>query len=290
MSILITGSNGYLGSRYLTWCKKNKDVQILGLARTTPSDLNCDLLDLDALILALKTLQEGSVIFHFAGSPYEKNISRLYKSFIQPTLNLIQASKYLKMNFKIILIGSAAEYGNLHTNPLKEDQLVKPCSNYGFIKSLQTELAFSEALDNTDLICARIFNVVSGKEPNDLYFGRLMSAIERGDKVIETGNLDLVRDYLIEDDVFEALFQLYTKFNIAKNNIFNISSGTGINLRHLTQQIVQSLDSGIDIQETNLNFKPDIQTSIGDNSKIKKITNLTLSSNIEKIINQFQIS
>jgi UDP-glucose 4-epimerase len=100
--------------------------------------------------------------------------------------------------------------------------------------------------------------------------------------------LNLIRDYLLEEDVFEALYQLHKQFYKAKNSIYNISSGEGINLRFLTQEIVAASNSDIKIQETNLDFQPDIKTSIGDNSKIKEILDLDLNIDLIQIINQLQ--
>jgi len=288
MSILITGCSGYLGSRFLQWCKVNKQIECLGLSRSAESHFRLDLFDYNSLVKGLQNLPKDSTIFHFAGSPYHKNLADLYQSFIPTSLNLMNAASAVDKNFKIILIGSAAEYGNISNKPIDEDQIPKPCSSYGFIKSLQTELCFKKAVNNIDLICARIFNVISGNEPEGLFFGRLMSAIRNNNKLIKTGNLNLIRDYLLEEDVFEALYQLHKQFNKAKNSIYNISSGEGINLRFLTQEIVAASNSDIKIQETNLDFQPDIKTSIGDNSKIKEILDLDLNIDLIQIINQLQ--
>jgi GDP-4-dehydro-6-deoxy-D-mannose reductase len=244
MTILVTGAKGGLGKAILPILRDHYEEPVIGTSRTKTSDndyMQCDLSDDDAINKLLKTVRPR-VIFHLAGSftgqfEIDHRINTLSAKSIFDTI----ISEELIT--KVIVIGSAAEYGAVlpNDNPLREDHPCRPVSIYGLTKLFQTDLAkFYVRTYNLDLVIARVFNLAITGLSTRLFYGRAESLIrsyKNGEiKELEFGDLNSRRDYI---DLHEAVNQLIAieKHGVS-GEIYNVGSGVSIDIRSVLKRIL----------------------------------------------------
>ena len=183
MNVLITGALGF-GGRNL-----NKVLSKKGSCKLFVSDINrdvstanywhCDSLDFESVNeLLLKT--KPDFIYHLVGSfsnEYEKD----YAANVLATKNVLEAVRNLEKDCRVMLFGSAAEYGVVvkGENPIKESRALRPVSVYGLTKAYQTALMhyYLNAL-NLDIVMARPFNIFGRGISCKLFVGRVYQQIQ----------------------------------------------------------------------------------------------------------------
>ncbi|MBM3701252.1 MAG: NAD-dependent epimerase/dehydratase family protein, partial [Actinobacteria bacterium] len=80
-------------------------------------------------------------IYNLAGS-FSNDFETDYRNNVLLTKNIFDSILKLNINTRVLIIGSAAEYGviNIKDNPIKEDYKLNPASIYGLTKVFQTNL------------------------------------------------------------------------------------------------------------------------------------------------------
>ena len=148
-----------------------------------------------------------------------------------------------KLPARLILIGSAAEYGRVEPddNPIHETRALAPVSVYGFSKATQTLLASHYASERgTDVVVARLFNLFAPAMSTRLFVGRMQAQIEEckrgGRELIEAGNLDSERDYISVTDAFLQLQLIAQRGNIGA--VYHVASGRPIRMRDVLARIL----------------------------------------------------
>src|SRR5258707_5701757 len=100
---------------------------------------------------------------------------------------------------KLVFVGSAAEYGAIVVNPVKEESEVCPISLYGLSKLYQTLLS-RYFFRNYDLpiVVARTFNILGEGLSPELSIGNFMKQIatQPDGGTIKVGNVSTSRDFL----------------------------------------------------------------------------------------------
>lgn len=279
-TILITGANGFLGSYFLSFLGEKKDIKIYGVSLSFKNQprsnlFACDLLRPKEFQSVLQRIKP-SYIFHFAGGRYVNDQQTFDANFLT-TKNLFESIKVLGLGRKtrVIIPGSAAEYGNIETkNKIVENCLPKPMGWYGFVKLLQTQLGVFYAQQDFDVVIVRMFNVSGACSPISLALGgfaKQIVDIENGaDPVIKTKNLDGQRDFLDVKDVCRGLWAVALKGK--SGQIYNLCSGRSSTIRDLLQQLLQySTFKGIKIKENKDRASLSFDV-IGSNKKIRLAT------------------
>jgi GDP-4-dehydro-6-deoxy-D-mannose reductase len=254
--VLITGAMGALGRVVVEHIKKIGTYQIFATStqvHTVHDDSVtvslCNFKNLDQLTAAFD-LAQPDLILHLGGS-LAVNLSDAYIMNVAPAAHLLELILSRGLNTRIVLIGSAAEYGVVkpQENPINEDHTLFPVSVYGISKAWQTQLLGFYATRGIDVICARIFNLYGPGLSEKLFAGRLqrkINDIKMGHQsIIEVGSLAAIRDYIT---ITEAACQLLT---IARHgivgNIYHIASGNPVNMRDflIKQLEIESLSSSL---------------------------------------------
>ncbi len=154
---------------------------------------------------------------------------------------------------RVLLVGSAAEYGVPEKNPITEDHPLRPVNAYGLSKVYQSELAeFYHRTRNAPVVVARTFNIYGPGAPRSLAVGNWQAQIDAaqdGD-TIRVGNLETFRDYLHVDEVAR---DYWTLLEWAKpGEVYNVCSGRAVRMRDLLARMVE--ESGkelrVDVDES----------------------------------------
>lgn len=227
------------------------------------------------------------VIINFVGS-FANDYFKGYKVNVLVSKNILDAAIEANFNGKIILIGSAAEYGT--QDRYYENCIEKPRSVYGLTKLMQHSLF--QYYINTFPINAnyiRLFNVISNNLSEKLFIGnftkQLKLVLDGIAKKIKLGNLSSYRDYLLIDDVYTGFMKVIENGN--RGEVYNLGMGKKIFLKDLVQKILLALDLQVELVTENLNSVGNIKTEVvADITKVKSI-GWTPKFDYEKLIEEY---
>ncbi len=138
---------------------------------------------------------------------------------------------------RVVLIGSAAEYGAIRAeeNPIDELHVLAPVSVYGVTKACQSQLVSFYAARKVDVVLARIFNLSGENLSERLFVGRVHAQIRElkdGQRThIEVGALSATRDYLPLPAAVQQLLAIL-HFGIA-GHAYHVASGVPTTMRAL---------------------------------------------------------
>ena len=175
---------------------------------------------------------------------------------------------------KIILIGSASEYGV--QEKYTERCIEKPRSIYGLTKLMQHSLF--QYYINTYNIKAnyiRLFNIVFDKVDKKLFIGnfsRQLKEILKGkSKEIKLGNLNSYRDFLLIDDVYDGFIKVIKKGN--NGEVYNLGMGKSIFLKDFVNNVLEELGLKLRLIIEELDYIGKINNKVvADIDKIKGIS------------------
>lgn len=257
MRILVTGGAGFSGRALLKALENSgaKGNKIFLCGRSSAEELAndsyriCDLSDAGAVLEIIEKVNPEQ-IYHLSGS-FSNNYELDHASNVLSSKNLLDSLLKLKINPRILLIGSAAEYGQ----PLTEDGLVDeshpldPVNIYGLTKKMQTNLLnYYVNLYGLNIVMARTFNLLGKGASEKLFIGRIYSQISRykngeiGEIIL--GNLAAERDYIEIQDAVQSYINI---MSLGKSGeVYNVGSGKPISMYELLNKIL--LQEGVDIK------------------------------------------
>jgi len=278
--VLITGCQGFIGSNLARWIKQlYPQARISGTVRKSRTMEGQEIVDLtekkDVQKLIEKTAPD--YIFHLAGILYAKGWEQYYEGNIKTSINILEALKTCGLHTKIVLLGSAAEYGNVDMKdlPLTEEQPVKPVSLYGLSKACQTQAAHYYCSQGLNIVTARLFNVFGRGISRELSIGSFLYQIEKivsGEElpILATGNLEAYRDYLFVADVCSALVCLAE--NGVSGEIYNVCAGSSVSMKWIVDQMIKNSGIKIEVRIDSSKYKPiDVENIYGSFGKLANV-------------------
>ncbi|HEX3032899.1 MAG TPA: GDP-mannose 4,6-dehydratase [Bacillota bacterium] len=292
--ILITGINGFIGRNLAKYLGDSfPQAAVFGVARTCQSQegryLQADLLDKEALDRVIREIQPD-VVFHLAGVIFSRDWTEFYQGNVETTINVLEAVKKSQYPTRIIIPGSAAEYGKVDTAylPLLEEQEPNPISPYGVSKLWQTTTARYYASQGLDVVMGRIFNVIGPGVPQGLSIGAFLNQLKKiksGELPprIEVGNLKPKRDFLDILDVCQAMVALASSGK--GGEIYNICSGASVSMEVILEMMITALGVNPEVVGMPERIRPaDIDDIYGDNSKLVTQTGWSRRIQLEESI------
>ena len=304
MTILITGSNGYIGSVLGSYLK-SKGVEVCGVDKNVNNifvnfkQYKCNLNNYQKLIKLIKKIKPLKII-HLAGESTLDNIHNKKNYFtnnIVATKKLLRACNNQKVN-SIIFSSTASVYKETNRK-IKESFLLKPNNIYGLTKLKSEKLITTNSKNNKiNYIIFRFFNVCSslkkiGENHNPethLIPLVVQKYIEKKELMIygnnfKTNDGSCIRDYIhildLCDAFFKALKYLDDNNKRSVKKIINLGSNKGISVF----QIVNFFKKKIRFIVAKKR-KGDNNILICNNKMAFKILKWKpINSNISKIIN-----
>lgn len=242
MRVLITGSSGFSGTHMAKLLKQMPDVNLFVCDRKS-----CDLANRDDVKNLLSEVRPDQ-IYHLSGSnsnDYEID----YNNNVVATKNIFDVIIECKLKVRVLLVGSAAEYGKIKAcdNPVREVHELKPASFYGLTKVFQSHMmGFYHEVYGLDVVMARTFNLLGKGLKNSLFVGRLYEEIEKYKKgeisKIILGNLQNKRDYIKIEDAVKAYEKIMNRGETG--NIYNVGSAKSKSMKSLLLEILEG--AGLD--------------------------------------------
>lgn len=224
--ILVTGASGFTGKALVPFLiKKGFDVSIL----------KSNILDKDSIKKEILMIDPQYVI-HLAAVSFteEKDVAAFYQVNVQGTINLLDALKALNNIKKIILVSSAAVYGNQNASILSEDMHPRPVSHYGCSK-LSMECMSENFSGLFPTLITRPFNYTGIGQENHFLVPKIVSAYKNQLDSIELGNLDVYREFNDIRDICNIYFQLL--INESAVGTVNICTGKSVCVRDILEKM-----------------------------------------------------
>jgi GDP-4-dehydro-6-deoxy-D-mannose reductase len=249
-NFLVTGASGALGSAFIQSldCKELNVVAVSRQAYITGcTNFSRDVSNPKSVKDILNNFKPD-YIFHFCAT-YVEDFTQAYLANTYSAKLILDFIKNHNLNTQVILVGSAAEYGNVpkDDNPIKESRVLKPTSIYGLTKSWQSQLVTFYAASGVNVKCARIFNLFGENIKTNLLAGFLSQQIQNvllnKQKKIKLRPLGDIRDYISISDAIKQI-KIIAQHGLP-GEIYNVGSG----IPTLVRDFVIS-----ELQKNNLDF------------------------------------
>jgi GDP-4-dehydro-6-deoxy-D-mannose reductase len=274
--VLVTGAHGFLGralARHVgaTWPRR----PLVLTTRRRNGGPRCDFSDGPAVLELIGRVQPG-LIFHAVGTTEPVSWPHLFAAHVTATANLLEAVRIASRPFpRIVLFGSAAEYGNVPParQPISEVQPCRPTSPYGVSKLVQTSLAQAYAGAGVPVMVARLFNVLAGGMPDHFAAARfarlIMQARRRPASPVAIGSLNAVRDFLPLEEVCRAAVAVATKGR--PGEVYNVCSGRAVRMQELFDEMARRAGGAPRITRVGPGSpRTDVPACVGSPRKIRR--------------------
>jgi GDP-4-dehydro-6-deoxy-D-mannose reductase len=267
---LITGGRGFVGTvltRRLV--ERGHRVSALDLRRCPPAGVPCDgcvhlegdLLDQRFLENAFAELPPPDGVFHLAAQASVglswRQPARTYHVNVVGTACLVDVLKRPSPPPRLVLVSSGEVYGCPSENVrLDESRPLLPVNPYGMSKF------FAERLSSAfypDTVIARPFGILGpGQNPAYAVPGfveKIAAMVRKGaSRVLQTGNLEVVRNFVDVEDAVSAYTLLMDKGDPGK--AYNIAAAESISLKDLLERLREISGIDFDIRTDPSRLRP----------------------------------
>jgi GDP-4-dehydro-6-deoxy-D-mannose reductase len=288
---LITGVAGFVGGHVVDFVRaEHAGVEVVGLdsrpgnrARSLGIEVvQADLEDAASVRRAIERVRPDRIVHLAAQSSPQRSWedpAGTLQTNLLGLLHLLEAARALKIAPRLLVVGSAEEYGLVRPedNPLPEDHPLRPTSPYAVSKIAQGFLALQYATSlQLPIVRTRTFHHTGprrGEGFAESSFARQLAEIEAGRRAprLEVGNLDAVRDYTDVRDVVRAYWALLDKG--APGEVYNVCSGRGVRMADLLHELVALSGLSVEIEVDPARLRPlDVPVLVGDPSRLRAAT------------------
>ncbi|HSX18674.1 MAG TPA: GDP-mannose 4,6-dehydratase [Candidatus Saccharimonadales bacterium] len=306
---LITGIAGFAGS-HLTKYLLEKNIDIYGFYHPDhPTDnldsikdrinlVACDVLDAKKVESEIKKIKPDYV-FHLAA------FSSPAQSFIDPAstlqnnilcqLSILESIAKNDIDARILVVGSADEYGNIDEKylPVGEETPLAPNSPYAVSKVTQDMLGLQFFLHKKmKIVRVRPFNHIGPAQAPVFVVPAFASQIaqleKNGGGTLKVGNLETYRDFTDVRDIVKAYLLALDKGEFGE--VYNLGSGKSVRIKDVLDKLLSHSKVKIKVEIDKSLLRPvDIKKISCDFSKFQKKTGwqpsipleVTLSDTIE---------
>ena len=242
---LVTGATGFLGRAIVDrlaidgWHVVRAVRRSMGCLLPPDIELGPGPWNVETFTSAI-AVAKPDVVFHLAGTVGPVRSAEMYAVNTVLAANLLDAVSAATLKPAVVLIGSAAEYGNVMAEhlPVQEDGPCHPISDYGISKYAQTLLGIARARVGAAVLVARIFNPLGVGMPVSLALANFADQLKCGSGRLLVGDLDIERDFI---SVAEAARLTVSLASDRRNfgQVYNICSGGAVPLRMLVDALIK---------------------------------------------------
>lgn len=306
-TVLITGSEGFIGSHLVeelakTGCNikamvlynsfnnwgwlENIDKHLLKNIEVIQGDVR----DYNSVFTSIKNCD---IVFHLAALisiPYSYIAPESYlQTNVTGTLNILKAC--LNNNVQKLLVTSTSEvYGTARYVPIDENHPKQGQSPYSASK-ISADYFTQSFIKSFKLpaVIVRPFNTYGPRQSARAVIPTIITQVLNNENKINLGSLTPTRDLVYVKDTAKGFIKIATsgkttgeEINISTNNEISISD-----LFHKIKKIISK--NNIEIKKDKKRIRPvasEVERLLGDNSKLKKLTNWVPDIDLEKGLKQ----
>lgn len=300
---IITGAGGFVGS-HLTEHLLKKSIKVTAIVHPKHSDENLKNVKSKISITKIDLTNKKSLkkiyfkdadyIFHLAAfsSPAEsfKDPASTLKNNIFSQLNLLEHLTSINCKAKILIVGSADEYGNVDKKnlPVNESTPLAPNSPYAVSKVAQDILGY-QFFTNYGLLVVRVrpFNHIGPRQSTHFVVPSFASQIAKIEKerrgYLKVGHLNTWRDFTDVRDIVKGYLLALDKG--VKGEVYNLGSGRAIRIADILSKLISFSKEKIKVVEDKKLLRPtDISKIYCDFSKIHEATGWTPEISIDQTL------
>ncbi|MCT7468652.1 NAD-dependent epimerase/dehydratase family protein [Aliarcobacter cryaerophilus] len=272
-NILITGSNGFIGSTLKNILKYNiievsrdNGYDILNLSSLLEIDL-----DIDTVIhLAAKTFVPDSF-----ENPYD-----FYKFNIDSTINIAEFCKIKKV--KKLIYFNTYMYGSPNYLPIDENHQLKFQSPYHRSKYISEEILLNYFKQiETKVVSLRLFNVYGRNQSNNFLIPTIINKLSKD--ILELNDLSPKRDYIYIKDICSLVnkiirlpeYQLITDF-------YNVGYGKSYSVKEIVEYIIKIKRKKIKVIDKNIQRENEVMDCFANINKVKSTFNWNPRYSLQK--------
>ena len=247
---LVTGLGGFTGD-YLAKSLQAAGYRVFGTTHGSEAAgagmYRVDLCDRAALAKVVADVQPD-VVAHLAAVSFvaHGDADAIYRTNVVGSRNLLEALANLANRPRAILLASSANiYGNAAVEIIDESVEPNPANDYA-VSKLAMEYLARLWRDKLPIVVARPFNYTGVGQSPQFLLPKIVGHFQRGERVIELGNIDVERDFSDVRRVVDAYRRLLEQ--APAGGVFNVCSGRAVSLKAVIAMMEQIAGYTIDVQ------------------------------------------
>jgi GDP-4-dehydro-6-deoxy-D-mannose reductase len=280
MTTLITGASGFI-AQHVAGILQAAGQRVVGAdlratAKTRFDDwFVTDLTD-EHETRQLVAHAKPTIVYHLVGL-IRGTDEALYQSNVVTARNLLEVLQREAPSTRIVLVGSAAEYGMvpLEHQPVRESYVGAPVNTYGRTKRELSELAATVARERGQhVVIARPFNVIGAGVPDALVIGAIVKRLREAlsgapPRSITVGRTDSVRDFIAVEDVASALIAIGDRGSAGES--YNVCTGEGHTIGEALDRLAALAGEAISFErDQSLMRSGDVDAMVGSWEKAQR--------------------
>ncbi len=309
MKALVTGADGFIGSHLVEYLlEKGYEVKAFtyynsfnnwGWLDTLPKEklkqieiFSGDIRDPNGVRTAIKGMDE---VFHLAALiaiPFSYHSPDSYvDTNIKGTLNVLQACRDFNTS-KVLITSTSEVYGTAQYVPIDENHPYQGQSPYSATKIGADRLAesFYRSFE-MPISIVRPFNTYGPRQSARAIIPTIITQLLDGKEEIKLGSLTPTRDFNYVKDTVRGFYEI-AKSDKTIGEEINIATNNEISIGQLANEIISQINPNAKIICDEKRLRPEkseVNRLLGDNTKIKSLTNwkseYTFEQGIKETIN-----
>jgi GDP-4-dehydro-6-deoxy-D-mannose reductase len=288
---LITGVTGFAGSHLAEYLIAHTDLEVLGTDISSNDrniahikrDIEFVLGDMSQPDVASDVLirTKPDYIFHLAAQAFVpiswRDPWQTLANNIRAQLNILQALLETGARPRVLIVGSADEYGLITPDelPITEATPLRPYSPYAVSKIAQDMLGYQYyASHSLPIVRVRPFNHIGARQSPAFVtsdFARQIAEIEAGSQEpnLKVGNLDARRDFTDVRDMVRA-YHLALEHGEA-GDVYNLGAEKAYSIREVLDMLLGMSEAKIEVVPDEGRFRPsDVPIVVCDCGKFRE--------------------
>ncbi len=236
-AVLVTGCSVFLGDAIVR-ALAARGHTVTASARGARDGVSAlDVLDVDRVRTAVA--QVDTVVHLATVRAYGDNTERAREVTVDGTVNVVRAARAI--GARVVLAGTAEEYGPSVSVPYREDGPYAPSSPYGLAKREAMSLALSEYADGVTVL--RPSTVYGPRQPSMMLVASCARAAVNDGVLSVSGGAQL-RDLVYVDDAADAFARAVDAHDRVRGVSVNIASGIERSVAEIAEQIAKIAGRG----------------------------------------------
>lgn len=215
-------------------------------------------------------------VYHLVGDARGTD-EEVRRSNIDTARILLDAVRVASPSARIVLVGSAAEYGTVAAaaQPVDESFHGSPAFAYGRAKQAVSALATAVARNGQHVVVARPFNVIGAGVPETLVVGALVRRLRDAlasppPRRVVVGVTTAVRDFVDATDIAEGMIVLAR--HGARGAAYNLCTGRGHAIAEVVTRLCALAGDAIDVvEDPSLSRPGEVSMMVGSPAKAEAL-------------------